>query len=77
MLQQIRTVLAMLVIALALFNFMMSSINLFPFLLLTVAALMLVLGIIEFQKKKMAFGIILVVITAFLIFVAIQGFLIG
>ncbi|MFA1820310.1 DUF3953 domain-containing protein [Virgibacillus oceani] len=77
MLQQTRTLLAMIVIGLALFNLLFSNLNLFPFLLIAVAALMLVVGIIEFQKKKIAFGIVLIIITAFLIFVAIQGFLIG
>jgi len=77
MLQQTRTVLAILVIVLALFNLMISSINIFPFILIAVGALMLVLGIIEFQKKKIAFGFVFVLITAFLIFVAIQGFFVG
>jgi uncharacterized membrane protein YccC len=77
MLQQTRTVLAMIVIVLALFNLIMSNLNIFPYILIAVAALMLVVGIIEFQKKKLALGIISVLVSAFLIFIAIQGFFIG
>ncbi|GAB3794397.1 hypothetical protein [Virgibacillus kimchii] len=77
MLKQARMVLAMVVIVLSLISLLTNNMNIFPFTLLAVSLLMLVLGIIEFQKGKTWLGIACVVIFVFLVFVVIQGFIIN
>jgi FtsH-binding integral membrane protein len=77
MLKQARTILAMIVIVLSLFSLLTNNMDIFPFTLIVVAVLMLVVGIIEFQKKKMWIGIACILVFAFLIFIAIQGFVVG
>lgn len=77
MLQQARTVLAMVVIVLSLFSLLSGNMNVFPFTLLAVSLLMLVIGIMEFQKRRIWLGAACVFLFVFLLFIVIQGFIIG
>lgn len=77
MLKQARTVLAMIVIVLSLFSLLTNNMNVFPFTLLAVSLLMLVIGIMAFQEKKTWLGVASVLVFLFLLFVVIQGFIIG
>ncbi|WP_164215796.1 DUF3953 domain-containing protein [Virgibacillus sp. YIM 98842] len=77
MLKQARTVLAMIVIVLSLFSLLTNNMNVFPFTLLAVSLLMLVIGIMAFQEKKTWLGVASLLVFLFLLFVVIQGFIIG
>jgi hypothetical protein len=74
----VRVTLAIIVIALSAYQLITGNFELMPYSMLFLGATMLVTGLVELQKDRKRFwGYMSIVISLFLFFVSIQGFLIN
>jgi hypothetical protein len=74
----VRVTLAIIVIALSAYQLITGNFVLMPYSMLFLGATMLVTGLVELQKDRKRFwGYMSIVISLFLFFVSIQGFLIN
>jgi hypothetical protein len=74
----VRVTLAIIVIALSEYQLITGNFVLMPYSMLFLGATMLVTGLVELQKDRKRFwGYMSIVISLFLFFVSIQGFLIN
>ncbi|MFJ7994422.1 DUF3953 domain-containing protein [Peribacillus frigoritolerans] len=71
----VRIILAIIVLALSAFQLITGSFEVMPYSMLFVGALMLVIGLAELQKDRKGGFLGCVVVSLFLFFVSIQGFL--
>lgn len=82
MLKLLRIILSVAVIALSIFSLITENnefiAKIIPYLMLLLGASMLVTGLIELQKNKKGFwGYMSIVVSLFVFFVAIKGFLLN
>ncbi|MES1042838.1 DUF3953 domain-containing protein [Peribacillus simplex] len=74
----VRVTLAIIVIALSAYQLITGNFELMPYSMLFLGATMLVTGLVELQKDRKRFwGYMSIVVSLFLFFVSIQGFLIN
>jgi hypothetical protein len=74
----LRLILTIIVVALSVFGLITESNEVIPYLMLLLGVSMLVTGLFELQKDKKGFwGYMGIVVSLFLFFVAIQGFLLN
>ncbi|MEP9408994.1 DUF3953 domain-containing protein [Peribacillus frigoritolerans] len=74
----VRVTLAIIVIALSAYQLITENFELMPYSMLFLGATMLVTGLAELQKDRKRFwGYMSIVVSLFLFFVSIQGFLIN
>ncbi|MET1180795.1 MULTISPECIES: DUF3953 domain-containing protein [Bacillales] len=74
----VRIILAIIVLALSAYQLITENFELMPYSMLFLGALMLVTGLAELQKDRKGFwGYMSMVVSAFLFFVSIQGFLLN
>ncbi|MGE6613710.1 DUF3953 domain-containing protein [Peribacillus sp. NPDC076916] len=74
----VRIILAIFVLALSAYQLITENFELMPYSMLFLGALMLVIGLAELQKDRKGFGgYMSMVVSAFLFFVSIQGFLLN
>ncbi|MFE4814435.1 DUF3953 domain-containing protein [Peribacillus simplex] len=74
----VRVTLAIIVIALSAYQLITENFELMPYSMLFLGATMLVTGLVELQKDRKRFGgYMSIVVSLFLFFVSIQGFLIN
>ncbi|MEC0274425.1 DUF3953 domain-containing protein [Peribacillus frigoritolerans] len=74
----VRVTLAIIVIALSAYQLITENFELMPYSMLFFGATMLVTGLVELQKDRKRFwGYMSIVVSLFLFFVSIQGFLIN
>ncbi|MFD6210424.1 MULTISPECIES: DUF3953 domain-containing protein [unclassified Peribacillus] len=72
----IRIILAIIVLALSAYQLITENFELMPYSMLFLGAIMLVTGLSELQKDRKGFwGYMSIVISLFVFFVSIQGFL--
>ncbi|CAH0314163.1 hypothetical protein SRABI96_05136 [Peribacillus sp. Bi96] len=74
--KMIRIILAIIVLALSAYQLITENFELMPYSMLFLGAIMLVTGLSELQKDRKGFwGYMSIVISLFVFFVSIQGFL--
>ncbi|MBT2719226.1 DUF3953 domain-containing protein [Bacillus sp. ISL-57] len=74
----VRVILAIIVLALSAYQIITQNFELMPYSMLFLGAIMLVTGLVELQKDRKRFwGYMSIVVSLFLFFVSIQGFLIN
>ena len=74
----IRIILAIIVIALSSYSLISKNFELMPFMMLFLGAFMLVTGLSELQKDRKRFeGYMFFIVSLFIFFVSIQGFLLN
>ncbi|WP_192824900.1 DUF3953 domain-containing protein [Peribacillus frigoritolerans] len=72
----VRIILAIIVLALSAYQLITENFELMPYSWLFLGAIMLVTGLAELQKDRKGFwGYMSIVVSSFLFFVSIQGFL--
>ncbi|SIS06955.1 Protein of unknown function [Peribacillus simplex] len=70
----VKLILAMIVLAVSVYQLITGNFELMPYSMLFLGALMLVTGLVEFQKDRKGGFIGCLVVSLFLFFVSIQGF---
>lgn len=74
----IRIILGIIVIALSSYSLISRNFELMPFMMLFLGAFMLVSGLSELQKDRKRFeGYMCIIVSLFIFFVSIQGFLLN
>ncbi|TFH58565.1 DUF3953 domain-containing protein [Peribacillus frigoritolerans] len=74
--KMVRIILAIIVLALSAYQLITENFELMPYSWLFLGAIMLVTGLAELQKDRKGFwGYMSIVVSSFLFFVSIQGFL--
>lgn len=74
----IRIILGIIVIALSSYSLISRNFELMPFMMLFLGAFMLVTGLSEIQKDRKRFeGYMFIIVSLFIFFVSIQGFLLN
>ncbi|EPD52113.1 DUF3953 domain-containing protein [Paenisporosarcina sp. FSL H8-0542] len=74
----IRIILGIIVIALSSYSLISRNFELMPFMMLFLGAFMLVTGLFELQKDRKRFeGYMFIIVSLFIFFVSIQGFLLN
>ena len=72
----LRIVLSLTTITLAIYVLITSNFEFMPYMMLSLGALMLFIGIVEIRRQRKAYwGYISIVVSLFVVYVAIQGFL--
>jgi hypothetical protein len=72
----LRIVLSLTTITLAIYGLITSNFEFMPYMMLSLGALMLFIGIVEIRRQRKAYwGYISIVVSLFVVYVAIQGFL--
>ncbi|MCY9141186.1 DUF3953 domain-containing protein [Peribacillus frigoritolerans] len=72
----VRIILAIIVLALSAYQLITENFELMPYSMLFLGAIMLVTGLAELQKDRKGFwGYMSLVVSSFLFYVSIQGFL--
>ena len=72
----LRIVLSLTTIILAIYGLITSNFEFMPYMMLSLGALMLFIGIVEIRRQRKAYwGYISIVVSLFVVYVAIQGFL--
>ncbi|CAH0158414.1 DUF3953 domain-containing protein [Peribacillus simplex] len=70
----VKLILAMIVLAVSVYQLITGNFDLMPYSMLFLGALMLVTGLVELQKDRKGGFLGCVVVSLFLFFVSIQGF---
>ncbi|MFS0605579.1 DUF3953 domain-containing protein [Peribacillus frigoritolerans] len=74
----VRIILAIIVLALSAYQLITENFELMPYSMLFLRSIMLVTGLAELQKDRKGFwGYMSIVVSSFLFFVSIQGFLVN
>ncbi|MDR4924814.1 DUF3953 domain-containing protein [Peribacillus simplex] len=73
----VKLILAMIVLAVSVYQLITGNFDLMPYSMLFLGALMLVTGLVELQKDRKGGFLGCVVVSLFLFFVSIQGFLLN
>jgi|1186.fasta_scaffold67286_3 hypothetical protein len=72
----LRIVLSLTTITLAIYGLITSNFEFMPYMMLSLGALMLFIGIVEIRRQRKAYwGYISIIVSLFVVYVAIQGFL--
>lgn len=77
MLKTLRIVLAIIVIILAVYGLITKSPAVSPYMLFFMGAMFLVLAISEFKMKRKGIGIISIIVSLFVFYVSMQGFILN
>jgi hypothetical protein len=72
-----RIILSVIVVLISGYILITQNFDLNPLMGLFIAGLLLVVGISEFQKEQKLYGYLLIIVTLFVLFVSIQGFLLS
>ncbi|MRN53232.1 DUF3953 domain-containing protein [Paenibacillus sp. LC-T2] len=75
MLKILRYILSTVIIIMAAYELITKNFEFQSLLILLLGLIMLVMGLEEFQKKRKAYGWLLVVVFLFSLFVSVKGFL--
>ncbi|QED46279.1 DUF3953 domain-containing protein [Cytobacillus dafuensis] len=77
MLKILRIIFSLSTVALSAFSLITQNYNLTPYVMFLLGVTMLMTGIIELQKDKKGFpGYLCIIVSLFIFFVSIQGFLV-
>lgn len=77
MLKTLRIVLAIIVIVLAGYGSLIGNSIVMPYMMLFMGAMLLVMGISEIKKKRKRIGFFSIIVSLFVFYVSMQGFLIN